>query len=159
VLATDGNFYGTTEGGGTSSLGVVFRITPGGQYSIIHNFDNTTGAYPSAGLLQHTNGKLYGFAGEGGTYNFGTFFSVDLGLNPFIGLVSDSGKVGKSIDILGQGFNGTTAVSFNDTSAKFKVVSGTYLTAVVPAGATTGFVTVSTPGGKLKSNKKFQVIE
>jgi hypothetical protein len=38
------------------------------------------------------------------------------------------------------------------------VVSGTYLTAKVPSGATTGFVTVTTPKGKLTSNKKFRVL-
>jgi uncharacterized repeat protein (TIGR03803 family) len=157
VQATDGNFYGTTEGGGKSDVGTVFKITPSGKLSVLYSFDTTTGAYPSAGMLQHTDGKLYGFAGQGGTYNYGTFYSVDLGLEPFVSLISTSGKVGKSVGILGQGFTGTTGVSFNGASAKFKVVSGTYLTATVPPGATTGFVTVATPGGKLKSNKKFQV--
>ena len=68
-----------------------------------------------------------------------------------------SGKVGKTVGILGQGFKGTTAVSFNGTAADFKVVSSSYLTATVPDGATTGFVTVTTPGGPLTSNKKFRV--
>ena len=57
-----------------------------------------------------------------------------------------------------QGFKGTDAVFFNGTASKFKVVSDTYLTAVVPKGATTGFVIVSTSEVKLKSNKKFQVL-
>ena len=157
VLATDGNFYGTTEGGGTSDVGVIFRISPGGRYSVVYSLDDTTGAYPSAALLQHTNGKLYGFAGEGGTYNYGTFFSVDLGLGPFAELVSSSGQVGKSIGILGQGFTGTTGVSFNGTSAAFKILSDTYMTATVPQGATSGFVSVITPNGTLKSNKQFLV--
>jgi uncharacterized repeat protein (TIGR03803 family) len=157
VLATDGNFYGTTEGGGTSDVGVIFRISPGGRYSVVYSLDDTTGAYPSAALLQHTNGKLYGFAGEGGTYNYGTFFSVDLGLGPFAELVSSSGQVGKSIGILGQGFTGTTGVSFDGTSAAFKILSDTYMTATVPQGATSGFVSVITPNGTLKSNKQFLV--
>jgi len=55
-------------------------------------------------------------------------------------------------------FTGTTSVSFNGKAAqKFRIVSDTYLTAVVPSGAATGFVTVTTPGGKLKSNKRFRV--
>jgi uncharacterized repeat protein (TIGR03803 family) len=157
VLATDGNFYGTTEGGGTSDLGTIFKVTPSGEFSVIYNFDNTTGAYPSAGLLQHTDGKVYGFAGQGGTYNYGTFFSVDLGIGPFASLVPASGRIGKSIGILGQGFTGTTGVAFNGTAAAFKVVSDTYLTAVVPRGATTGFVMVQVPSGNLKSNKRFRV--
>jgi len=68
------------------------------------------------------------------------------------------GKVGKTIEILGQGLTGTTKVSFHGVSATtFSVVSDTYLTVVVPAGATTGSVTVSTPGGKLTSNRVFRV--
>jgi hypothetical protein len=47
---------------------------------------------------------------------------------------------------------------FNGTNTKaFTVVSETYLTVTVPAGATTGFVTVTTPGGALKSSRKFLV--
>ena len=72
-------------------------------------------------------------------------------------MVTSSGKVGKTIEILGQGFKGTTEVSFNGTAAKFTVVSETYMTAAVPPGATTGAVTVTTPGGALMSNKLFRV--
>ena len=69
----------------------------------------------------------------------------------------DSGKVGSPIGILGQGFTGTTDVLVNGTAATFTVVSDTYLTAKVPSGATTGFVTVTTPSGTLTSNKIFRV--
>jgi uncharacterized repeat protein (TIGR03803 family) len=159
VQATDGNFYGVTLGGGQSNMGTIYKITSEGTYSVIYSFDNATGAYPSAAPIQHTDGKLYGFAGEGGAFNYGTLYSLDLGLGPFASLVSPSGKIGKPIGILGQGFTGTTGVSFNGKAAqKFRAVSDTYLTAVVPSGAVTGFVTVATPGGKLKSSKKFQVV-
>jgi len=50
-------------------------------------------------------------------------------------------------------------VSFNGKSANFTVESDTFLLTTVPDGATTGFVVVTTPSGKLKSNKKFRVIE
>ena len=156
LLATDGNFYGTTEQGGSFKAGVIYKVTPEGKFSVVYDFDGTTSAYPLASLVQHTNGKLYG-ATYGYTLNYGTFFRFDLGLGPFVSLVSTSGKVGKSVGILGQGFAGTTNVAFNGASAKFKVVSDTYLMATVPAGATTGFVTVAAPGGKLKSNKEFRV--
>src|SRR5260370_35278818 len=58
--------------------------------------------------------------------------------------------------ILCKGFTGTTGVSFNGKSAKYAVVSDSYLTATVPSGAKTGSVTVTTPGGTLMSNKKFR---
>jgi hypothetical protein len=64
-----------------------------------------------------------------------------------------SGKVGsKKVEILGQGFTETTGVSFNGIAASYVVHSDTYLTATVPQGATTGFVTVTTPGGTFQSN-------
>ena len=61
--------------------------------------------------------------------------------------------VGQQAQILGQGFTGTTSVTFNGLPAmSFEVVSDTYLTATVPAGATTGAVVVSSPTQTLTSN-------
>src|SRR5262249_36490552 len=66
-------------------------------------------------------------------------------------------KVGHGVKILGQGFTGATAVSFNGTSASFVVVSDTFIQAVVPAHATSGLLTVTTPSGTLTSNRTFLV--
>jgi hypothetical protein len=66
-------------------------------------------------------------------------------------------QVGHTVEILGQGFTGTSAVSFNGIPAAFTVYADTYLTATVPNGATRGFIKVTTPGGTLTSNKQFQV--
>ena len=60
--------------------------------------------------------------------------------------------------ILGQGPAGATSVTFNGVAAtKFSVVSDTYMTAVVPAGATTGAVVVATLAGNLSSNVSFRI--
>jgi hypothetical protein len=59
--------------------------------------------------------------------------------------------------ILGQGFTGTTSVTNGVAATKFSVVSDTYMTAVVPAGATTGAVVVATPAGNLTSNVSFRI--
>jgi hypothetical protein len=72
-------------------------------------------------------------------------------------VVRGTARIGKTVEILGQGFTGTTGVSFNGTAATFTVKSDTNLTATVPAGATTGAVTVTTPGGTLTSNLPFRV--
>jgi uncharacterized repeat protein (TIGR03803 family) len=167
VQATDGNFYGTTTGDGNTTLGTIFRISPTKPYPyrVLHNFNGTTGTLPQVTLVQHTNGILYGDTLEGGTGSVhpcsvgscGVFYSLNIGVGPFVSLVSPSGKVGKTIGILGQGFTGTTRVSFNGTAASFKVISSTYLMAVVPKGTTTGFLTVTTPRVMLKSNRKFRV--
>jgi hypothetical protein len=60
--------------------------------------------------------------------------------------------------ILGQGLTGTTSVTFNGLPASsFSVVSDTYMTAVVPSGATTGPVVVTMPTGPLTSNVSFRI--
>jgi hypothetical protein len=85
------------------------------------------------------------------------FYSLDVGFKPLVDLVTWSAKVGKTVEILGQGFTGATAVSFNGVHATFNNVSDTYLTATVPAGALTGAVTVTTFTNTLKSNRLFLV--
>src|SRR5579864_3115489 len=55
---------------------------------------------------------------------------------------------------------GSTAVTVNGVAAtSFKVVSDTYMTAVVPTGATTGPVVVTTPKGTLTSNRTFRIVQ
>src|ERR1039458_9478999 len=167
VQATDGKFYGAANS--VSKLdGVLFQVTSTGTYSVIHRFNRTDGRSPQVSLFQHTNGTLYGdtYVGGGGTLcgnvsvGCGVLYSLSMGLGSFVSFLppQSSGKVGKTIEFLGQGFTGTTNVSFHGGSATFTVVSDTYLTAVVPASGTTGFVTVTTPSGTLTSSKQFKVI-
>jgi uncharacterized repeat protein (TIGR03803 family) len=154
--ASDGNFYGATTEGGSVNQGVFFRLSPTGAYSVVLSFPFTGGKLPST-PMQHSNGKIYGLVSDGGALGRGYVYSIDLGLPPFVRLVSTSGKVGTSITILGQGFTGTTDVSFNGIPATFKVWSNTFLKATVPSGATTGPVTVTSPTGTLTSNHPFRV--
>jgi predicted Zn-dependent protease len=108
-------------------------------------------------LIQHTNGRLYGDTAIGGTAGDGVFYSYDVGLQSFVTFLPAGGRVGAQIEILGQDFTGTTAVSVNGVPAKFAVRLSTYLTATVPNGATSGYITIATPSGTLKSNRKFLV--
>lgn len=167
---TDGNLYGTTAGGGNScnngyeSCGTVFQINSAGTFTTLHSFDNADGATPLGGLLQATNGNFYGTTTMGGdlncdTYGCGSVFSLSVGLGPFVAFVRSYGEVGQTGPILGQGFTGTTSVSFNGTPANFTVKSDTMLLATVPAAATTGYVTVTTPSGTLTSNVPFHIIQ
>lgn len=157
VQATDGNFWGASYVGGTKNHGTIYRITPSGTFSTRYNFDSPSGANPMITLLQHTTGTLYGDTNIGGTHNAGTFYSLKAGLVAYAALLPTSGKVGKTIDILGQGFNGATGVSFNGKAAQFNISSDTYISATVPAGATTGIVTVAMSGGNLNSRQNFRV--
>lgn len=163
LQGADGNFYGTNDVGGAFGWGVLFCYIPGGipifqtRFNVLHDFDSLTGASPQVTLLQHTNGKLYGDTAVGGSENRGAFFSFDAGLGPFVSLLPRARRVGRSVQILGQGFTGATAVYFNGTPATFTVVSDGYLTTTVPEGATGGLVTVTTPTGTVTSNREFLV--
>jgi uncharacterized repeat protein (TIGR03803 family) len=165
VQATDGNLYGTTwEGGGATGGGTVFKMTPRGTLTALYTFCSqggagcTDGERPQAGLVQATNGDFYGTTTGGGATGSGTVFSLSTGLGPFVEARPTSGKVGKVIEILGQGLTGTTSVTFNGTAAAFTVVSKTEVTATVPTGATIGRVKVVTPSGTLSSNVPFLVV-
>ncbi len=66
VLGPDGNFYGTTSGGGTNGGGTIFRITPSGALTTLFSAGGSSlGGYPN-GLIKGTDGNLYGTTGSGG---------------------------------------------------------------------------------------------
>jgi uncharacterized repeat protein (TIGR03803 family) len=158
VQASDGNLYGVTEFGGKNGAGVLFRATLDGQVVVVHDFADGPGSNPAGSLIQHTNGRLYGIAGSGGKFNNGVYFSFDADLPPFVTYLPTYGRAGASVEILGQGFTSGSQVSFNGTlAASPDFVSPNYLSVIVPSGATTGPITVTTGSRKLTSNKVFIV--
>ena len=84
-------------------------------------------------------------------------FSLSVGHGPFVETLPTSGKVGVAIEILGPDLTSATSVIFNGAAASFKVESDTLISAIVPAGATSGFVAVTLPRGTLRSNAIFRV--
>jgi uncharacterized repeat protein (TIGR03803 family) len=163
LQASDGNFYGTTVGGGANGVGgTVFKITPSGTLTTLYSFCShsgcTDGEDPDAPLVQDTSGNFYGTASGGGADGDGTVFSLSVGLSPFVEPQTTSGKVGAVIKILGTDLTGATSVTFDGTVATFTVnPAGTEIKTAVPSGATTGTVQVVTPGGTLSSNVPFRV--
>jgi uncharacterized repeat protein (TIGR03803 family) len=166
IQATDGTLYGTTSGGGNmmtycpNGCGTLFTITLGGALTSLYSFcaraNCADGYFPMSALTQSTNGAFYGTTYESDAA--GTVFSLDTGLSPFVTFVRAAGRVGQTGPILGQGLAGTTSITINGIPATFSVVSDTFIRATVPIGATTGYVTVSTPTGILTSNVPFHVI-
>jgi uncharacterized repeat protein (TIGR03803 family) len=79
VLASDGNFYGTTSGlgGESTEYGTVFRITPDGSLTTLHVFDHNDGSWPGSMILG-ADGNLYGTTWNGGSFDGGTLFKITL---------------------------------------------------------------------------------
>jgi uncharacterized repeat protein (TIGR03803 family) len=88
IQASDGNLYGTTNAGGASNLGTVFRMNPTtGAVMLLHNFTGYPGdgAHPNAALMQATDGNLYGTTqGGGGASGNGVVFCI----NPTTGVLT-----------------------------------------------------------------------
>ncbi len=166
VQATDGYLYGTTFGGGSFGWGVLFRISTSGEFTVLHNFSANPscmnalacfdGANPGA-LIQHTNGFLYGFTETGGEGGNGVFYRLDIGQLPFVTYLASYGRVGMMVQILGQYFTADSEVFFNGVPAQITTVEPNYMRVVVPDGATSGLITVTTAKGTLKSDKVFLV--
>jgi large repetitive protein len=95
----------------------------------------------------------------GGTATSSTNFTVTTTAPTISSFSPKSGPVGTSVRISGSGFAGATAVRFNGVAAASFTVNaqGTRIDAKVPTGATTGKITVTTPGGTATSATNFTV--
>ncbi len=90
-------------------------------------------------------GYFVGESWQGGPDNYGTLFSLSTNLPAFVETNPSSGKVGKTVVIMGNNLKGSTAVKFNGTAAQFRVAANSAIVATVPTGATSGSVSVTTP--------------
>jgi uncharacterized repeat protein (TIGR03803 family) len=76
VQGIDGNYYGTASAGGINTYGTVFKVTPAGILTTLHNFHGPDGNGPNAGLVLATDGNFYGTTELGGVHNNGTVFRI-----------------------------------------------------------------------------------
>jgi uncharacterized repeat protein (TIGR03803 family) len=95
LLATDGNYYGTTLEGGKKNDGTIFRMTPAGAITVLHSFAGNDGSEPMAALMQASDGSLYGSTSGGGKQGrvWGTLFRITLA-GTFTSLYSFDGTDG-----------------------------------------------------------------
>ncbi len=87
VQGVNGNLYGTTASGGSTThcrlgglpygCGTIFEISPAGTLIAVHRFDDTDGDTPG-GLVQAANGGFYGTTFYGGANTDGTVFTISL---------------------------------------------------------------------------------
>jgi hypothetical protein len=157
IEASDGNLYGAIQGDST-----IFRLTKSGDYKVLFSPSNgTTQGLCQCRLIQGSDGKIYGAADGGGPGGFGVLFSLDVGLpkpSPqALQFQPQSGSVGTQVRIWG--YNLLSAkVTFNGLAANDVSSSGpNYVWATVPEGATSGPITVTTPGGVSTTAASFTV--
>jgi uncharacterized repeat protein (TIGR03803 family) len=95
--ASNGKLYGVTYMGGTNDYGVIFSYDiSASQYTVLYNFDGTNGSNPMGGLTQASNGKLFGTAHGGGTFNGGVAFTYDIAAGTYTVLANFSAATGQA---------------------------------------------------------------
>jgi uncharacterized repeat protein (TIGR03803 family) len=72
-----GNLYSTTDAGGSSDHGTVFKLAPNGKETVLYSFaGGSDGEYPQAGLAEDARGNFYGTTTQGGSDDLGTVFKL-----------------------------------------------------------------------------------
>jgi uncharacterized repeat protein (TIGR03803 family) len=77
-----GNLYGTTNGGGASGAGVVFKVDKSGNETVLYSFTGgSDGGFPIAGVIRDSTGNFYGTTNGGGASGAGVVFKIDISGN------------------------------------------------------------------------------
>jgi uncharacterized repeat protein (TIGR03803 family) len=125
-----GNLYGTTEVGGASGYGTVFKLDTTGKETVLHSFSGAggDGAFPLGGVVRDEQGNLYGTTEVGGTSNCGTVFKLDTTgketvLYSFAGMGGDGRSPWAGVVRDGQGnlYGTTVGGGVSDLGTVFKV--------------------------------------
>jgi uncharacterized repeat protein (TIGR03803 family) len=113
IMDGNGNLYGTTSGGGRAGMGTIFKLTPNGKETLLHEFTGADGNYPAAGLIIDKKGNLYGTTYYGGGGDRGVVFELpvkgkETTLHSFTGTDGGEPSAGLIMDDNGNLF-GTTS--------------------------------------------------
>jgi uncharacterized repeat protein (TIGR03803 family) len=170
VQGSDGFLFGVTVYGGRNGVGTLFKVdTAGANFQVLWHFGNPIqcpnnvvakdGAYPYSTPTLHTNGRIFGMTQKGGCRSdYGTIYSFDAGLKPFISIVGGSRwvNVGSKVGVLGQGFTSATGVFLGNSTTPLgklavQVFSDTYMEVTVPQLLGRTHIAVQLPSGRLTS--------
>jgi hypothetical protein len=149
ISASDGNLYGTTHGGGRG-VSEIYRLTPAGHYTALREL-----LVCGCTLMQGSDGVLYV------TTRPGTVWALNAGLPKpapqALSFQPTSGPAGTKVQIWGYNLLAASA-KFNGVAASAAHSSGpNYVIATVPKDATSGPITIATPGGTTTTAASFTV--
>ncbi len=157
IQGSDGKFYGTSR---LSPPGAIFQLDPAAGTVFSYAFPQGLLA-PYSPLLQALGGSLFGDTGSYGSPQAGAAFSLRLGLlaakPDILAFRPTSGGAGTLVTVWGSNFVGVTGVTVNGSPAKFRNTASGFVSFAVPQGASSGSVTVTTPGGTAVSSGAFSV--
>jgi len=141
----DGNFYGTTVGGGTNGgFGTVFKVTTNGLLTSLVSFAGTNGSFSHSELAQGNDGNFYGTTAGGGDNGYGTVFVVTTNglLTSLVPFADTNGAFPYSSLTMGNdgNFYGTTYYggSNNILGTIFRVTTNGVLTSLASFNNTNG---------------------
>jgi uncharacterized repeat protein (TIGR03803 family) len=147
TLGSDGNFYGTTDRGGSAGFGTVFRATNTGRLTTLVGFSGTNGAGPQASLTLGNDGNFYGTT-SGYENNWGTVFRITPSgvLTTLVTFASTNGANPVAALTLGDdgSFYGTTSYGgmysnqYGSFGTVFKVTTNGLLTTLLSFAGTNG---------------------
>jgi uncharacterized repeat protein (TIGR03803 family) len=158
-----GNLYGTTQYGGTSSIGVVFKLSAAGTETVLHSFTGgADGALPYGGLFRDAAGNLYGTTESGGTANLGVVFKIsktgkETVLHSFTGAANDGSEpasAGFYMDAKGNLYSVTSHGGTSGEGVLYKLSPRGKLTVLhsFAAGTTDGCYPYGTPAVDTRGN-------
>lgn len=136
VLGRDHVFYGTTDIGGISSDGTVFKVTTNGTFTSLASFDYANGSRPQGKLVLGPNGDFYGTTSSGGSADLGTVFRVTANgvVTPLVSFNGDDGASPGAGLLLGEGgdlYGTTWSGGSSGMGTVFKLTTNGVLTSLL----------------------------
>src|SRR5579885_1633524 len=138
VTVNGTNLTGATSVSFNGTAAVTFQIVSAAQ---------VTATVPQGA----TSGKISIMTSKGTAVSAGSF-TVTIPAPQISSFSPTSGTAGTSVTLTGSGFTGATSVKFNGTAATFTMTDDSHISTTVPATATTGAISVTTPGGTATSS-------